>query len=501
MVREILINADVQEKRVAIIENNVLEDFYVERQDNQKVVGNIYKGVVETIVPAIGAAFVQLGLGKNGFLYVQDMSRPDYEKMAEIIDERPETDEAPKAEQPATEIKDLFKPGQEVLVQVIKEPLGKKGPRLTTQISLPGRYLVFMPYDKHQGISRKIPDAQERNRLKTLLKELNVPDNIGLIIRTAGEGGTRKEFFQDLHYLTNLWKRIRITVRKKTAPALIHEEQDLTLRTIRDNFTNQTHKVIVDSKEEYKKIMHFLSAFAPQFKNRVQLYLGDIPLFERTQIEEAIAKIYERKVILNSGGYLVIEPTESLIAIDVNSGKFTGKLDPEQTAYQINLEAAKEIARQLRLRDLGGIIIIDFIDMKEPKHREKVFNVLNEALKRDRAKTDISAVSALGLIEMSRQRTRRSIESVAYQPCTYCKGKGLVKSPATMAILILRKLRKILQKIDKKTVLVFTHPAVASYLVNENRQAIFTLENAFKGKIVIRQDEHLHIEEFRIETI
>ncbi len=503
MYQEILINVEPQEKRVAIIEDKSLEEFYVERQDTQRLVGNIYKGVVESIVLAIGAAFVKIGLEKNGFLYVQDLTRPDYEKMAEVIDKpygyERVMENSDKA-QSEIKIKDMFKLGQQILVQVVKEPLGTKGSRLTTHLALPGRFLVLMPQDNHLGISRRIQDNKERARLRDLLKALNVPHNMGLIVRTAGSGATKREFLQDLRYLTNLWRRIKVAAQRSPSPALIHEEYDLVLRIIRDKFSNQTNKLWVDSKEEYKRIMRFLSILLPNLRSRVQFYRSDLPLFEKRGVEDEIAKIYDRKVLLKSGGYMMIEPTESLVAIDVNSGKFTSKRDPEETAYLVNLEAAREIARQMRLRDIGGIIIIDFIDMKGAQHKKKVFDVLNEALRRDYAKTDISTVSELGLIEMTRQRVRKSLEKVVYRSCPYCQGKGLVKSSATMAISALRKIKKMLQKANKKTVIVFAHPDVTSCLVNENRQAIYNLENKFRAKILIKQDPALHMEKFNIEA-
>jgi len=515
MYQEILISVEPQEKRVAIVENRVLEEFYVERQGGQGLVGSIYKGVVESIVPAIGAAFVRMGLERNGFLYIQDLTHPDYEKIVEIID-KPYAREGGiennnKARTPV-DIKNILKKNQEILVQVVKEPLGTKGPRLTTHITLPGRYLVLMPCDSHLGISRRIQDNHERTRLKELLKDLKVPHNLGLIVRTAAHAATKREFLQDLRYLTNLWRRIRLVTQRRSAPVLVHEEYDLVLRIIRDNFTSRTNRLLVDSKEEYKRIMRFLSIFLPSLRSRVQLYHSDVSLFEKKGVEDEIAKIYDRKIALKSGGHIVIEPTEGLVAIDVNSGRFTRKKNPEETAYLVNLEAAQEIARQARLRDIGGIVIIDFIDMKINEHKRKVFNALNEALRRDHAKTDISAVSALGLIEMTRQRVRRSLESVAYKSCSYCQGRGLVKSPATMAILALRKIIKMLQKMENlpalhqhrqagRAILVFAHPDVASWLVNENRQALYNLESRYKVRILVKGDPNLHIENLKIEPI
>ncbi|MBN2097320.1 MAG: Rne/Rng family ribonuclease [Candidatus Omnitrophica bacterium] len=504
MYQEILINVEPQERRVAIIENKVLEEFYVERQGTQRLVGNIYKGVVETIVPAIGAAFIKIGLEKNGFLYVNDLVHPDYEKMTENIDKSSVYEGTVSDKNRFTEpvnIKEVLKAGQEILVQVVKEPLGTKGARLTTHLSLPGRHLVLMPCDKHMGISRRIQNSQERLRLRDLLKSLNPEQNLGVIIRTAGIGASKKEFAQDLRYLVNLWRRIKLSAQKSSAPALIHEDYDLVLRIIRDKFSHQANRLLVDSKEEYKRIIRFLGIFLPGLRSRVQCFHSPVPLFEKKGVEDEIGKIYDRKVILKSGGYIMIEPTESLVAIDVNSARFTGKKNPEENAYLVNVEAAREIARQIRLRDVGGIIIIDFIDMKLPSHRKKVFDVLSEATKRDYAKTDISTVSELGLIEMTRQRVRKSLESVAYQPCPYCQGRGLVKSPVTMAILALKKIKQTVQKVNRKTILVFTHPQVASYLLNQNRLSLYNLENRFRSKIFIKEDSSLHMEEVKLEVV
>lgn len=513
MHQEILINVEPQEKRVAIIEDRNLEEFYVERQGLKRLPGNIYKGKVEAVIPAIGAAFVNIGLKKNGFLYVQDLIQPDYERMAEHVD-KPYTYEGQNSDvngrKAQVDIKQILKAGQEILVQITKEPLSTKGARLSTHISLPGRYLVLLPGDKHLGISRRIQDNKERERLRKLLKSLTVPPRMGLIVRTVGFAGTKREFLQDLRYLINLWRRIKGAAQRKGAPALVYEDYDLALRVIRDKFSSRTNRLLVDTKDEYKRIMHFLGVFSPNLRPRVQFYRQPEALFVKRGVEDEISRIYERKVSLKSGGYIMIEPTEGLVAIDVNSARFTDRKDPEETAYLVNLEAAREIARQLRLRDIGGIIVIDFIDMKSAKHRKQVFAALSEALRRDYAKTDITSISELGLIEMTRQRTRKSLESVTYQSCPYCQGKGLVRSAATMAILALREINKRLQKVasprpwvqlrGKKTLFVFTHPNVATWLVNENRQSIVKLENRFRVKILIKQDPKLHMERFRIEN-
>ena len=496
MGKEILINVEPQEKRLAILENKVLEEFSVERLGEKRLVGNVIKGRVSSVVPAVKAAFVSLGLEKNGYLYLADIVGLGMD--FESVDKEEEELKPPRGMQQHQSIEQLVKKGQEVLVQITKEPFGTKGARLTTHISLPGRYIVLLPYDRHLGISRRISDDKERLRLKEILRGLEVPKEMGVIIRTAGIGQSKRELGRDLKYLLGIWRKIKIGAAKKQAPSQLHEEYDLTLRVARDYLTEDVEKLIIDNRDEYRKIQHFLSAVAPHLRAKVELYEGDIPLYDRKGIEKDVEKLFERKVPLRCGGYIVIEPTEGLVAIDVNSGKFTEKKSLEETAFAVNMEAAREVARQIRLRDLGGIIVIDFIDMMQAGKRRKVFEALTDSLKRDKAKTDVSPLSDICLVEMTRQRMRRSVESMSFRECPYCQGRGLIKSVSTVSIQALRKVKKYLKETKKKQVELHAHPEVASRLFNEDRMAIESIERVFHAKIIVKADPLLHVEDIKL---
>jgi ribonuclease G len=502
MYKEILINVEPQEKRVAVLEDGILEEFYVERTSIKQIVGNIYKGKVVSVVPGIRAAFVDIGLDKNGFLYLQDLVKPlySYEDEEDLICQDIET---PEYKNTKLNIKEFIKKEQDVLVQVVREALGKKGARLTTHIALPGRYLVLVPEDKNLGISRKIEDIQERKRLRSIFAEINLPKDVGVVVRTAGSGKQKKEFARESKYLLSLWQRIKRNAVKRPAPSLIYEEQDLVLRIVRDSFTEGVNKLIVDSKEEYGKIMHFLRLFSPNLRNKVKLYRGEQPLFEIRDIENQIEKIYNRKVHLKCGGYIVIEPTEALVVVDVNSGRFTGSVESNkkvlgETAFLVNREAAEEIARQIRLRDLGGIIVIDFIDMESIRQRKEVLSVLERALKRDRAKINILPVSTLGLVEMTRQKMRRGIESVSYETCFYCGGRGQVKSATTMSIFAFRKIKKFLKRTKQRQINLIVHPNVANHILGD-KKLLNDLENKFRVKVTITANPDFHIEDIKIK--
>ena len=496
MGKEILINIEPQEKRLAILENKILEEFSVERIGEKRLVGNVFKGRVNSVVPAVKAAFVGLGLEKNGYLYLADIVGLGME--FESIDKEEEELKPPRGIQPHQSIDQLVKKGQEVLVQITKEPFGTKGARLTTHISLPGRYIVLLPFDRHLGISRRISDDKERVRLKEILRGLEVPKEMGVIIRTAGIGQSKRELGRDLKYLLGIWRKIKIGAAKKASPAQLHEEYDLTLRVARDYLTEDVEKLVIDNRDEYRKIQHFLSAVAPHLRAKVELYEGDIPLYDRKMIEKEVEKIFERKVPLRCGGYIIIEPTEGLVAIDVNSGKFTEKKSLEETAFAVNMEAAREVARQIRLRDLGGIIVIDFIDMMQAGKRRKVFEALIDSLKRDKAKTDVSPLSEICLVEMTRQRMRRSVESMSFRECPYCQGRGLIKSVSTVSIQALRKVKKYLKETKKKQVELHVNPEVTSRLFNEDRQAIEAIERTFHARIIVKADPLLHVEEIKL---
>lgn len=507
MIKEILINVEPEEKRVAILEDGRLEEFYIERKEDLQLVGNIYKGKVKSLAPGIRAAFIDIGLKKSGFLYTADIvplpARIPFKDTLDFL----ETD--------YDEFRDFgggFGSGrtelmerEEILVQVVKEPLGSKGVRLTTRITFPGRYLVLMPHDKTRGISKKIENEKERSRLKSILATLNLPKDMGVIIRTAAVGCKERELSRDIKYLLNLWRRMKIYARKVQAPALIYEELSLVFRVIRDSFTHEVVRLIVDDRRVYRRIAQFLRSFIPDLLPRLQLYQKEEPLFKMKDIEKEVELIYERRVNLPCKGYIVIEQTEGLVAIDVNTGGFRGVRSLEETAFLVNQEAAREIARQIRLRDIGGIIVIDFIDMEEPSHQRRVFEILELSLKRDRARTKALPISEIGLVEMTRQRMRKSLESASYQPCYYCRGKGLVKSPTTVSIHVLRKIERHLAQAElkratrgKKEIFVAVHHQVASELIGGGKDSLSYFERKFKVKIKVNPNSNLHIEEVKI---
>lgn len=476
MGMKILINAvDPEECRVAIVKNNRLEEFYIESAAREITQGNIYKGAITRIEPSLQAVFVDYGAERNGFLQKYEIHSDYFQDID--AGER--------------DIKNLVKRGQELLVQVTKEPLIKKGAMLTTYISLAGRYLVLMPGSDTRGISRKIADEDERKRLKDLVDKLKLPDGFGVIVRTAGENCTKTQLTRDLKYLLRLWKTIKGSVMKEKSPALLYKERQLVLRSIRDYFTPDVTEILVDDASVHFEVKNFLKIISRKHAKIVKQYKGAKPIFAKFQLEDQIASIYESRVHLKSGGTIVIEPTEALVSIDVNSGKSTHEKSVEQTAYLTNLEAAEEIARQLRLRDLGGLIVIDFIDMKDPKHRSEVERRLRINVKEDRARTTVSRISRFGLLEMSRQRIRPSIEFGSYHPCGYCKGKGLVPSPETLGIAFLRKLSLETLKQDSSNVKGIVPFEVAVYLLNKKRKEIVEIEHRRDLTIEIAGDRSM----------
>ncbi len=497
MDKKILVDVGIKEKRIAIVSGKTLDDFYVEREGEERIVGNIYKGRVKSIVRGIQAAFIDIGEKRNGFLYLSDILKPT-SNFEEILGE--EVSYGVKEEVKESKIGDFLKEEQDILVQVVKGPLGRKGPRLATHISLPGRYLVLMPTDGQIAVSRKIEDEKERLRLRELLKEikLRAGAGLGIIARTRAAGQNKSYLQKDLKFLLKLWQRIKAVARRHKSPCLVHQEYDLTQRIIRDFFTDDFERLIVDTKAEYRKVAHFIRSFLPHLKTKIEFYKEPIPLFERFNLEGEIKGIYQRKVSLPSGGSIIIEETEAVIVIDVNTGSFKGRKDLEDTVFITNLEAAKEIARQLRLRDLGGIIVIDFIDMKKASHRRKVSEVLADSVRHDKARTKISNLSEMGLLEMTRQRTGRSIESAAYDKCLYCEGKGMVKSKVTMSVLAFKEIEEFLRRSRSRKVTLYAHPQVASYIRDENKDLLSRLQSKFRARIAIESDSELHIEDIRI---
>lgn len=500
MQREIFINIAQHEKRVAILENKRIEEFYVERPDYVNLVGNIYKGRVESVLPGMGAAFVNLGLEKNGFLYVADVVAGGMAGYEKLIEEGVEEEiEKMEKQKPLPSIAELLKKGDEVVVQVVKEPIGTKGARLTTHISIPGRFLVLMPFDNHIGLSKRIESRQERDRIRKIMEELKLPKDMGFIVRTAAIGASQKDFFRESRYLLSLWQQIKAKAKRVKAPQPIHQEYDLVLRVARDIFTTDVAKFEIDSRGDFKRVSRFLRILAPHLRPRLKLHIDRVPLFEKFEIEKQISKIYDRIVQLKSGGYLIFDQTESLVAIDVNSGKFVGKRNLEDTAFKTNIEAAEEVPRQLKLRDLGGIIIIDFIDMEFADHRRSISKTLEKHLEGDKAKTKILNISSIGLVEMTRQRMRKSIEGKSYQKCPYCNGRGIVKSVSTVSLELMRKLEHALIETRARDIFVSMHPEVAYFVSAPERNMIKPLERRFRKNIRVIEDSNLHIEDIKIE--
>ena len=497
MSTEIIINSASEETRVAVLENKEVVELYIDRRRESGIAGNTYKGKVVKILPGIQSAFVDIGLEKAAFLYVSDAGA-DAEEYARMIEE--EGLEGRTEFKTQHSIEDILQEGQEIMVQVSKEPIGTKGARITSYISLPGRYLVLMPTVEHIGISRRIKDGKERARLKEIVQSIRKP-GMGYIIRTASEEVDQESLTADAEFLELLWENIQRKREGVSAPALLYSELDLTFRTVRDLFTSKVGRLVIDSASEYERIREFVRLYLPSMLPRVELHEGEEPIFEAYDIEAEINRALDKKVWLKSGGYIVIDHAEALTVIDVNTGKYVGKRDPEETITQTNLEAVKEVAYQLRLRNIGGIIIIDFIDMEKEKNREKVFNAMQEAFAKDRARTNIIRMSELGLIEMSRKRTKENLMRTLSEPCNYCGGRGYTKSVTTIGYELFRKIRKLSRITKDKKILVTVHPNVANFIFDEERQIIEEMEKESQKRIVIKGDPSIHVEEYDILTL
>jgi ribonuclease E len=482
MAREMLINvAESEECRVAVVENGSLEELYIERAGFGGHVGNIYKGRVVNIESGIQAAFIDFGAGRNGFLHVSDL-HPRYFEKSDAVVENVGRRQSLKDRPP---IQHCIRKGDELVVQVTKEGIKTKGPTLSTYLSLPGKYLVMMPWMRKQGVSHKIEDEDERKRLHQILDQCNPPKDQGFIIRTAGAGSSKKEIQNDLRYLTRLWSVIGKRINTEKAPGELYQESNLVIRTLRDVFNSDITEIICDSEAVVRKIKDFLSIATPRVKRKITTYTSRIPLFHKYHIEEEIAKIQSRTVQLKGGGSIVIEQTEALVAVDVNSGRYRQSENAEQTAYKINLGAADEIARQLRLRDLGGLIICDFIDMRSEKHRKAVEKAFRAAMKNDRARSKILRISQFGIVEMTRQRMRPSLQSSTYLACPHCGGSGFIKSHESLVIELIRLLNLSSSKDEIKRIELSVSPDVAEYLNNEKRSVIVQIEQLSEKRIII----------------
>lgn len=482
MDKRMLINAvEPEECRIAILENNVLEELYIERSSREQIAGNIYKGRVVNIESSIEAAFVDIGLKKNGFLHVSDIFPPTGNGGEETGD----ADGSNRPRQEQYKIRDLLHQGQEILVQVTKEGIGAKGPSLTSYISLPGRFLVLMPGVARHGVSRKITSEEERHRLKKILVSLSIPPNVGFIIRTAGELQTKKEIHKDFHYLLRLWKNIEKRAKSISAPSAIYQESDLVIRAIRDIFSTDIQEIIVDSEPVYERTRDFLRIIMPKYEKILTLYKEDKPLFHKYNIEREIENINSKKMPLPKGGSIVIEQTEALVAIDVNSGRFKEECDPEETSFKTNLKAAKEVARQIRLRDLGGVIVIDFIDMREEDHIHAIEKVLTDALKRDKARTKMLKMSKFCTIELTRQRIRHSLRDVLFEECKVCRGTGYTKTVESLCLSAMRDMKFAIHSPQIAKIEIVVNPEVANYLQNQKRKQMLEIEESYSKKINI----------------
>jgi len=483
MAREMLINwLQSEEGRVAVVEDGSLEELYVERASLSSHVGNIYKGQGVNIEAGIQAAFIDFGTAKNGFLHISDL-HPRY--FSGVGSSQTETIGRRQSLKKRLPIQKCLHKGDELVVQVIKEGIKSKGPTLSTYLALPGKYLVMMPWMRKHGVSHKIEDEDERKRLRQLLEESNPPKGMGFIIRTAGQRCSKRDIQKDLRYLGRLWRVIEKRIEAEKAPAELYQESDLVIRTLRDVFNREISKIICDSEKVFRKIKDFLSQAYPRLKRRVIYYDSKVPLFHKYQIEDEITKVQSRTVGLKCGGSIVIEQTEALVSIDVNSGRYRRRQSAEQTAYEINMEAATEIARQLRLRDLGGLIICDFIDMRNERHRRDVEKTFRTAAKTDRARSKILKMSGFGIVEMTRQRMRPSLQSTTYLACPHCAGTGFIKSHESSAIEIIRLLNLSASKDQIKRIELFVSPEVADYLQNVKRAAITQIEQASDKRVII----------------
>jgi ribonuclease G len=497
----IVVNADGPETRVALVQGGLLAELYVERKRERGIAGNIYKGRVERVLPGMQAAFINLGLEKSAYIHVSDVrgTPDDLKRLMAAGDSRRDEDDDESSVANGARIEDVLKEGQEIVVQITKEPISTKGARTTRYISLPGRHLVFMPTVDHVGISRRISSDKERRRLRDIVEQMR-PAGSGFIVRTVAEGVPEKDLRADMAFLIKMWNEVVAKIETARCPSVIYNDLDLLLRTVRDLFTADVEKLIIDSRAEYDRIKKFISAFMPEFNGQIELYNGAEPIFDGYGIEIEIDRALERKVWLKSGGYLIVDEMEALTAIDVNTGRFVGKKSLEDTITQTNLEAAREVAEQLRIRSIGGMIVVDFIDMDRSSNRDKVMRSFNEFLKRDRNKATVTRISELGLVEMTRKRTRESLLHTLTEPCQYCEGKGYSKSRKTIAYEIFRELRRQGNLIEGDTVVIEVHPDVAQSLAGSDRPFLDDMEKRLQKRIIVKARGSFHVEDFEIRT-
>ncbi|GAB3733930.1 ribonuclease G [Silanimonas algicola] len=490
MSAEILINVTPRETRVALAEQGMLQELHIERSLRRGVVGNLYKGRVQRVMPGMQAAFVELGLERAAFLHASDIVR--------VPQVQPSESEEIGPPAPPPSITSLVHEGQEIVVQVVKDPIGSKGARLTTQVSIPSRYLVLLPYSKVIGVSARIEDDAERARLKGLVTELAEGSGMGFIVRTNAEGLDRDALEADVAYLRLAWQLIREASASTPVGARIYEDLSLPMRALRDMMSSQIDRVLVDSRETHERLLRFAGQFMPDLAGRIEHYAGERPLFDLNGVEDEISRALQKEVPLKSGGYLVVDQTEAMTTVDVNTGSFLGQRNLEETAFRTNLEAAQAVARQLRLRNLGGIIIIDFIDMHDADHRRQVLRTLEKALSRDHAKTTVYDFSPLGLVEMTRKRTTESLEHQLCETCPTCSGRGMLKSPETLSYEIFREVTRAVRQFEAERLLVIAAPNVVARITEEESVAVAELEEFLGKTIRFQPDEQYGQEQYDV---
>jgi len=507
MATDLIVNATSFEIRIALVEYGNLVEFYLERPAEKGLVSNIYKGKVKRVLPGMQAAFVDIGLERTGFLYVDDITVYRNGDGREIMpceqDDEEEsccggvTLESLPSRSPGLHIEDLLTEGQEIMVQICKDPIGTKGARLTCNITLPCRNVVFMPMTDHIGISRKIEDEETRQELKDIIEELR-PAGTGFIVRTVGENASRNEIEADMEFLLHLWDEIRDNSAKAPVPSMVYEDLDITLRTVRDIFSSEVDRLIVDDRHVHQRVLKFVETFAPHLLERIYLYEEKTPVFDGYGIEMDINRALDKKIWLRCGGYIILETTEALTVVDVNTGRFVGKNDLEETIFKTNMEAVREIAYQLRLRNIGGIIIIDFIDMEEEAHRDELVRALKEAVRKDKSRVNILKVSEFGLVQMTRKRSSEALSSALCEPCHYCHGDGILKSRRTVCYEILRKIMINAGRMNGNDVTVTVNPQVAAIMLREESSTVHELEEAIEKRITVVPNKELHIEKYEI---
>ena len=497
----LVVNSTSSETRVALVEDGIISELHIERARDRGIVGNIYKGKILRVLPGMQASFVDISHERAGFLHASDVY--DFGEDIAMFDEEGGGEGKPQLARgrgkQRMSIQESLKAGQEILVQVAKEPIGTKGARLTSHISLPGRYVVFMPTVSHIGISKRIESDKERKRLRKIVEEAR-PPGTGFIVRTVSEGISDDKLRQDMEMLIKLWGEILEKHARVRAPYLLYEEPDLVVRAIRDLVSTDLNEIVLDDQRAYDRVKHFIDTYIPGFEGKLRMYQYDMPIFDEFGIEPEIKRSLQRRVDLESGGHLVIDRSEALTAIDVNTGKFVGKGNTslEDTILQTNLEAADEVVYQLRLRNIGGLIIIDFIDMEDVKHREKVYRRLEESLKKDRVTSNALAISEFGLVEMTRKRVRESLQQFLCEPCEYCDARGFVKSKETVSYEIIREIRREAPVHTEEDLFVHAHPGVIDFLRGPEKKELKDLENQYAKKIHLRTNRECHVEEFRV---